>query len=157
MTSSLRQELYESLVGLRSRPASVPTLLLTSWRVPVVALLVAACRQQRAKREQLIVLNWAIRDPKTFIALEGWLANQESKDGVLVRYEPALVRATNIAHGLGLLTDKDGWLELTPAASGLISEIEESDAYADERRLLDQLPKKVSLTAARALLAGGRR
>jgi len=122
--------------------------------VPVVALLVAACRQQRAKREQLVVLNWAIRDPDTFAALEGWLANQEPKGGVLVRYEPALVRATNIAHGLGLLADNGGWLELTPTAFDLIAEIEESGAYAHERLLLGRLPKKISFAAARTLLAG---
>lgn len=155
MTPSLREALYESSVSLRSRPASVPTLLLTSWRVPVVVLLVAACRQQRAKREQLIVLNWAVRDAATFAALEGWLGNQAPEESASVRYEPALVRATNIAHGLGLLTETGEWLELTPAAQDLIAEIEESDAYSDERRLLDQLPKKVSLSAARALLAGG--
>lgn len=157
MTTSFREALYESPVGLRSRPASVPTLLLTSWRVPVVVLLVSACRQQRAKREQLVVLNWAVRDLETFEALEAWLANQTPKESVSIRYEPALVRATNIAHGLGLLTETGGWLELTPDALRLISEIEESDAYSDERRLLDRLPKKVPLSAAQALLAGGAR
>lgn len=155
MTTSLRRELYESSVGLGPRPASVPTLLLTSWRVPVVLLLIKACRQEKAKREQLVVLNWSLRDSATHEAVREWLMKEPLREAPAVRYEPALVRATNIAHGLGLLHEVSGWLELTKQGSELLSEIEELDAYASERQLLEQLPKPLSHSAAKALLGGG--
>jgi hypothetical protein len=157
MSTSLREEFYSAKVGLSSRPASIPTLLLTSWRVPVVVLLIAACRQRRAKREQLVVLNWAVRDEAAFAALKGLLEKQDRTSLAPVRYEPALVRATNIAHGLGLLVEEGGWLQLTPDADILLSEIAEVGAYALEREVLGRLPAAVSLSAAQAMLKGGAR
>ena len=157
MTPDLRQELYEATVGLQQRPASVPLLLRTSWRVPIVPLLIGGCRQSRAKREQLVVLNWAIRDPRTYAALSAWLGGETVGQPTSVRYEPALVRATNIAHGLGLIARESGWMTLTSKALELVDQIEESESYMHERGLLDALPKPIPFNAAEALLGGALR
>ena len=154
MSESLRDELYSSQVSMRSRPESVPTLLLPSWRVPLVPLIIAACRRERAKREQLVVLNWALRDSVAHRALVAMLEGKSRQWPASIRYEPALVRATNIAHGLGLLERDGDWLSLTGAGRELVATVESSGAYATERRLLDALPRPLALKAAQSLLAG---
>jgi hypothetical protein len=122
--------------------------------VPIVPLLIASCRQGRAKREQLVVLNWAIRDPNTYAALTAWLGGEAVDQPASVRYEPALVRATNIAHGLSLIERESGWMTLTSTGLALVDQIEESESYVRERELLKALPKPIPFNAAEALLRG---
>jgi hypothetical protein len=155
VSETLRDELYGSAVRLRPRPESVPTLLQPSWRVPLVPLMIATCRTARAKREQLVVLNWALRNPAAHAAVIAALAGERLRQPASIRYEPALVRAANIAHGLGLLERDGDWLALTSAGSELAATIQRSGAYARQRALLDALPRPLTLNAAQSLLAGG--
>lgn len=125
------------------------------WRVPVTALLVQACRSQKARREQLIVLNWAVRSERCADALAAYLDGQAAGRDVGVRYEPALVRAVNIAAGTGVL-DVDGkWLRLSDAGVALVAEVAARGLYEHERHMLSRLPKSLSLSAAERLLQGG--
>lgn len=154
MNEALHAQLYGTAVRLTRRPVSVPALLRTRWRVPVVVLIVAACRQQRAKREQIVVLNWALRDAETRNALVSQLSPHQTSRPVWVRYEPALVRATNIAHGLGLLRQVDEWLEITEAGEMLIESVDRQGLYAQERELLGELPRPLPLSVAQRILSG---
>lgn len=154
MSDELRAELYGSTVELSDRPASLPALLRTRWRVPLVVVIVGACRQRRGKREQIVVLNWALRDAETHAALATELSGGMPMRPVWIRYEPALVRATNIAHGLGLLRPKDQWLELTTSGAQLVEVIENEGLYSRERELLDALPRPLPFNIAERLLRG---
>ncbi len=139
---------------MRSRPIVLEPLLRTSWRVPIIGLLVASCRQRRAKREQFVVLNWALRDSATHDALVVALSGEKVSRHPAIRYEPALVRAVNIAHGAGLLGRDGDWMTLTASGEALIQEIEKDDLYRGERAALDAMPKPLSFSLAQALLAG---
>lgn len=155
MSEQLRHEFYASKVRIGDRPRLVPSLLMPVWRVPLVALMVARCRTARAKREQLVVLNWALRDPVTHAALTAQLAGKHATQPPAVRYEPALVRAINIAHGLSLLDRQDEWLTLTDAGRALTEQLAEAGAYERERTLLTDIGRPLPLNAAQAILTGG--
>ena len=155
MRDQLRREFYGSKVNVRDRPRLVPSLLVPAWRVPLVTLMVARCRSARAKREQLVVLNWALRDPATHAALTARLAGKHTAMPPAVRYEPALVRATNIAHGLGLLARENEWLTLSDDGRALTEQIEETGAYERERALLGDIGRALPLNAAQEILMGG--
>ncbi|MFZ2051331.1 MAG: hypothetical protein WAU69_10435 [Solirubrobacteraceae bacterium] len=154
MNETLREQLYGATVRMRSRPEPIATLLMPSWRVPLVPLMIAACRSRRAQREQLVVLNWALRDPLVYEALRATLARETVAVPPSVRYEPALIRATNIAHGLGLLGREGDWLTSTPAADALVKKLADLDVYVSERELLDGLPRALPLSTARSILQG---
>lgn len=155
MSEQLRHEFYASKVRIGDRPRLVPSLLVPVWRVPLVVLMVAQCRTARAKREQLVVLNWALRDPVTHAALTAQLAGKRAAQPPAVRYEPALVRAINIAHGLGLLDRQNEWLTLSDAGRSLAKQIAEAGAYERERTLLADIGRPLPLNAAQATLMGG--
>lgn len=154
MTDAQRTELYGADVRLTQQPAAVPVLLRTQWRVPLVVFIVGACRQGRAKREQIVVLNWALRDPETHAAVVAELSRDQPSRPAWVRYEPAMVRATNIAHGLGLLERIGEWLALTAAGEDLRAAIAEDGRYTHERALLEALPRPLPLNVAQRLLQG---
>jgi len=154
MSETLRAELYSSGIQLRAQPIAVPALLRTAWRVPVVLLTVHACRQRRAKREQLVVLNWALRDPNAHAALVAELAGEPPGRPVWVRYEPAMVRATNIAHGLGLLEPSGEWLQITDTGDKLLDTITTEGLYEPQRGALAALPRPLPLNVAERVLRG---
>ena len=119
-----------------------------------MVLIVAACRQTRAKREQLVVLNWALRDANAHAALVAELAGERPPRPVWVRYEPAMVRAANIANGLGLLVRKGDWVELTSAGKHLVEVTRQEGLYEVEHGLLDALPRQLPLNVAERVLSG---
>lgn len=150
-----RSVLYDAQVTVTDRPASLTAVLRPAWRVPVCALLVQACRGQRAKREQLIVLNWAVRSEQCAGALATYLAGEATAHDVGVRYEPALVRAVNIAVGTGVLVVDGDYVRVTDAGKALLAEVAAGDLYDAERRMLAMLPKALPVGAAEELLKGG--
>jgi hypothetical protein len=154
VTETLRDEFYRATVRMRRRPEPVSTLLMPSWRVPLVPLMIAACRGRRAQREQLVVLNWALRDQTAYAALQAILAKEPVTVLASVRYEPALVRAANIAHGLGLLTRDGEWLASTAAGDELVEKLTELGVYTRERELLAGLARKLPHGAAKSILQG---
>jgi hypothetical protein len=152
---STRDTLYASSVTVTQRPASLSAVLRPSWRVPVTALLVDACRGKRARREQLVVLNWAVRSQDSAAALVRFMRNEGSVHDVGIRYEPALVRAVNIAVGAGLLTAAtNDWIELSDAGRALLEQITEHSLYVHERETLAALPKPMPFNMAEQLLRG---
>jgi hypothetical protein len=155
VTASERDLLYRSSVSVTDRPASLAAVLRPSWRVPVTALLVGGCRSNRARREQLVVLNWAVRSASSAAALTRFMRGEAESRDVGIRYEPALVRAVNIAVGAGLLTAVESdWIELSDAGRELVEQIREQGLYEHERETLSALPKPLPFNAAQQLLRG---
>jgi hypothetical protein len=153
--ASARDLLYGAEMTVTDRPASLAAIHRPAWRVPVTALLVDACRGKKAKREQLIVLNWAVRSEECAGALAALLAGQAAAHDVGVRYEPALVRAVNIAVGTGVLAADGDYVNLTDAGRALIDEVADQDLYDHERRMLALLPRALPVGTAVELLRGG--
>jgi hypothetical protein len=133
------------------RPAAVPALLRPGWRVPLILLLVLSCRRARARWEQLVVLNWAVRTPDGLDSLRRRMTSGEGS--VEVRFEPALERAAALARGFGWLeVDEHGWLALTAMGRQIVDECLELDLYQRERAALASLPALLSQGTAQAVL-----
>jgi len=150
-----RDLLYSTEVTLTERPVSLSAVLRPSWRVPVTVLLVDACRSKRARREQLVVLNWAVRSAGATMALVQYVQGNGHPHDVGVRYEPALVRAVNLAVGAGLLTRADNaWVEVSSQGRKLLDLIREHGLYERERECLGMLDKPLPFSTAENLLRG---
>ena len=69
----------------------------------MVILLISHCRREQATHEQLHVLNWAVRSSDSAESLALFLSGLIPPEQAVVRYDPALDRATGLAHGFGLI------------------------------------------------------
>lgn len=137
----------------RDRPTSSPSDLRPVWRVPVVLLLVSRCRGARATHEQLQVLSWAVRSSESAESLAAFLNGEIPPERAVVRYDPALDRATALGHGLGLIEWKGRYWTPTQAGTELLTAISEDDELlTHEKQLLDVLPKPLTQTAVAALV-----
>ena len=91
-------------VIFRHRPLSVPGDLRPAWRISVILLLLRkCCRQGRSSLRRLHVLSWAIKDEQVANALVRAIDGEVPPGTVLVRIEPALNRAVDLARGHGLI------------------------------------------------------
>lgn len=151
---SIRDELYSASFSLREEPRSLPATLRTQWRVPLVPFLVAACRSQKAKREQLIVLNWVARSPATAAAIGEVLDGTRRTEDAPVRYEPALVRAVNIARALDLVGGDGETLTVTEQGHHLRDIVIEAGLYERERTWLASLSRGLPHRTAVEILRG---
>jgi hypothetical protein len=151
-TEQLDQALARPFV-FNDRPTPAPSDLRPVWRVPVVLLLVRACRAQQATHEQLHVLNWAVRSAPRVEALAAVIGGQLAPDQAVVRFEPALDRAVALAHGFELLRWRTRFWTLTPRAHEALHEIdEETDLLSAEKQALASLPKPLTQTAVETVL-----
>lgn len=136
----------------RDRPAATSAGSRPIWRIPIVVLLVRACRQQRATHRQLHVLNWALRSTTGAQQLNSFLGGKIDANSAIVRFDPSLDRAVALAHGLGYLSwDRPAW-KLSPSGQELARELDDSDILERERGLLAGLPKPLTQSAVDRLL-----
>jgi hypothetical protein len=136
----------------RNRPISAPPDLRPVWRVPVVLLLVRACRGDRATHEQLQVLNWAIRSGVGAETLRGYLAGEIPPEQAIVRFDPALDRAVALARGLGFIDWATRFWVLTSVGREAVKQVDEAGVLDRERSLLAELPKPLTQAAVGRLL-----
>lgn len=145
--------LFEVPFTFVNRPQPVPGALRPGWRIPTVLMLVRKCRGSKASLEQLHVLNWAIRDPAAMDTFLGFWRGEVDPDEAVVRYEPALNRAIDLAVGLHLLAWNDTKrLVLTEQGNELLTEIDEEDVLIDEKEFLGALPSTITQAGVQRLL-----
>ncbi|WP_157469268.1 hypothetical protein [Gemmata sp. SH-PL17] len=133
----------------QQRPIDLPGDLRPVWRVGLIVLLLkTCCRQSRARFRQLHVLNWGVRNQENRKALEEAVNGQAPLDTVLVRIEPSLNRAVDLALGEGLLHRNAGdQIELTKKGHELAVAIEKDpNLYRPERVFMGRLRKRVTET-----------
>ena len=138
-----------SLFIFQQRPIDLPGDLRPVWRIGLIVLLLkTCCRQSRARFRQLHVLNWGVRNPDNRKALEEAVNGQVPFDTVLVRIEPSLNRAVDLALGEGLLQRNAGdQIELTKKGLELAEAIEkDSNLYRPERDFMGRIKKRVTET-----------
>jgi hypothetical protein len=130
----------------RDRPSPLAGDMRASWRLPVVLMLVRACRGQRATHGQLHVLSWALRSAEGAVALDRFLGGKLRPQEAVVRFEPALDRAIALAHGLGLLSRSGGrYWALEEKGLGLLARVESDESIlARERETLAALNVKLT-------------
>ena len=106
----------DSPILFRARPVAIPADLRPLWRMRAVLLLRRkCCRQGRSSLARIHVLNWALRTSEAGRQLVQAIEGTVSPDAVLVRIEPSLNRAVDLARGHGLIRQVGGdRIELTP-------------------------------------------
>jgi hypothetical protein len=147
-------KLFEVPFTFVERPQPVPGVLRPGWRIPTVLMLIRKCWGSRASLEQLHVLNWAIRDPAARDTFLGFWRGEVDPDEAVVRYEPALNRAIDLAVGLHLL-DWTGArrLALTDEGRELLAEIDQDeDVLAEEKEFLGEFTSPITQAGVQMLL-----
>ena len=136
-------ESFDAKFEFKDRPPPVPADIRADWRVPLLMLIVKSCRGGRASLQQVQSIAWAaIFEESREEFLEAFSGNGGTDPAVLlIRYDPAVTRAVNLAVGLGLLLwATKGRLVLTDKGKCLLDEIQRHEGVlADERAFLSQL------------------
>ena len=130
----------------RRQQTPVDAALLPGRRIPLVLLLVAKSRGDKASWKVLQVLNWAVRDPSSAGVLVGLLDDGRDLPHLpVVRIEPAFDRALDLAVGLGFLRQPaPRTFALTADGQRVVAAIESSEAFTREREVLARLHGKVT-------------
>jgi len=138
-------ELLNVPFDFERQPDPVPAALRPERRVPLLLLLVAKSHGAGASWKGLQLLNWAVRDSKHAELLVALREDRDIPDRPVVRFEPALDRALDLATGLGLLEQKASRVfRLTQAGQRLVEQLHSSDAFVREREILQLLQGKVT-------------
>jgi hypothetical protein len=135
------------------QPAPVPASLQPERRVPLVLLLVAKSHGSGASWKGLQLLNWVVRSPEHAEVLLALREGRDIPDRPVVRIEPALDRALDLAVGLGLLEQRAARVfRLTDDGRAVVADLNASDAFMQEREVLNRLQGKVTrIQVAQAL------
>jgi hypothetical protein len=127
------------------QPAPIPAALQPERRVPLVLLLVAKSHGSGASWKGLQLLNWVVRSPEHADVLLALREGRDIPDRPVVRIEPALDRALDLAVGLGLLEQRAARVfRLTNDGRQVVGALNDSDAFGREREVLARLQGKVT-------------
>jgi len=150
MTDSSESQLAKVLDAaflFEAQPDPISPSLRPELRIPLVLILVAKSRGTGASWKGLQLLSWAIRDKKNTELLVALRNGSEIPDRPVVRFEPALDRALDLAVGLGFLEERAVRVyKLTESGKSLVSQVNRAGVFIQERRLLEQLHGKISQT-----------
>ena len=114
-------------------------------RVAVCLLIVDKSRAGKASWKAMHVLSWALQSPKRVQMLANLKNGGNLLDVPVVRFEPALDRALDLALGLGFLTrDGAGPFELTIAGREALAEVRAAGVLEPEIAALAGVTGKVS-------------
>lgn len=137
----------------RERPTSTSGDHRPVWRLPLLLLLVRACRGQKATHEQLHVLNWAVRSTDRSRILSDFLCGKVRPEEAVVRFEPALDRAVALARGFELLTWQQRYWEIGERGEQVLTAVDQEDEVLKaEKGALASLPQPLSQAAVQRLL-----
>ena len=135
--TALLERVLERPFEFREQPVPTPAEYRPMWRTALVVLLVGACRGRRASWHQLHVLNWACRSRANQDAFERLKAGEARLGDAVVRYDPALDRAIDLALYDGLLERRSGdALGLAPRGLAALSELQSADVFIGEEEFL---------------------
>lgn len=115
------------------RPEPLPADFRRSWRVAVLLLALRGSWGNRASREKLLVLNYALRNPSVQETLVEVLKGEQSPFFLQLRVDPALGRALDFAEGVGLIEMlRRGRVKLTPTGEELADQILSTEGVLEE-------------------------
>ena len=146
MSESIIPELATTFI-FSKRPVPIPADLRPGWRIGIILLLlIKCCRQQRSSFARLHVLNWGIRTRQSQEQLIQAVEGNLSLNAVLVRYEPSLNRAVDLAIGEQLVNQVSGdHLELTALGLQMANNIDNrQDAYIQEKQFMNCIGKRLT-------------
>jgi hypothetical protein len=151
----LLESVFDVPFSFRERPISVPPELRPIWRIPSLLLILDKCRGKKATWPQLHVMNWALRSPYSREIFLGLIDQRVGTEKAIVRYEPSLNRAIDLAVGASLATwDHQGNLKLSDKGMKLLEEVFKSESlFIEEREFLEKIDGKVTQTLINRILA----
>lgn len=155
MQDLLLSKLETSFV-FKLRPEPIPGDLRPLWRIGVVLLILRlASRGARSSLGRLHVLNWAVRSKQNQKELIRLISGDISPDAIIVRIEPSLNRAIDLAQGEGLLTRISGSrLKLTKVGlerADLL--IKSKEIFIKEKEFLQNIGKQLTETVTNKLFS----
>lgn len=113
-------------------------------RIALCLLLVDKSWGGRATWKALHVLNWAVQSAARVDILSSLRGPDDVLDRPIVRFEPALDRALDLAVGLGLMGRRGLTFELTDDGREALRQVRDSDAFTVEIGALNRIKGKVS-------------
>jgi hypothetical protein len=119
------------------RAVPTPAEYRPKWRTALVVLIVGACYGKRASWHQLHILSWASRSVRNQEAFKRLRAGEARLEDAIVRYDPSLDRAIDLALFSGLLERRSGEaLGLTGRGIAVLEELKDVDALLPEKEFL---------------------
>ena len=140
-------KLLNTRFEFNARPAPVPADIRAHWRIPLLLLIVDSCRSRRASLQQLQAIAWAAIFEESRDRFLRAFNGESNPAALLIRYDPAITRAADLAVGLDILAWENG-KRLAPTATGeeVLAEIlGKDDLMADERGFLSQLGSSIPM------------
>jgi hypothetical protein len=138
--SGMLEAALERPFNFGERPVPVPAEYRPTWRTPMVVLMVGACHGKRASWHQLHVLNWASRSIENQAAFERLRSGEARLEDAVVRYDPSLDRAIDLALFSGVLERRSGEaLGLTARGSVALSQLQGLDVLVSEKDFLGRI------------------
>jgi hypothetical protein len=126
------------------RPVPVSGDMRPLWRLATICLILKNCRGGRTTLKGLHVLSWSIRDAdnrETFLSALGDAAPVRP----IIRIEPSLNRAINVAIGEDLVLRSSTRLELTLLGNEFARRIEvDPQILVDEKAFFTRIGRKVT-------------
>lgn len=138
---------FDTSFSFQRRPISLPGDLRPTWRIGLLVILLSqCCRQQRSSLTRLHVLSWAVRSKANHDDLLSLVNHALPPDALIVRFDPAVNRAIDLAIGERLINRVDGSrIELSDSGRGFAKEIfSDEQLYLTEKALIASIRHKVS-------------
>jgi hypothetical protein len=136
-------EMLDLPFEFQPQPVPIPASLRPERRVSLLVMLIARSFGTRASWRMLQVMNWLLRDERNVQLLLALRSGGDIPDRPLVRFEPALDRAIDVAMGLGFVTQKASRVfHLTESGLALAAQLNTADVFSREKELLQRLGGK---------------
>lgn len=125
MASELMR-VFDSPWTFSRRPSPLPADLRPAWRITVIVLaLRRCCLGGKSSLARLHVLNWGVRTQLGRRNLLRAVENDIAPEALILRFEPSLNRALDLAQGLRLIAAPSGdRVHLTPVGRELVAAVE---------------------------------
>lgn len=132
-------------LNFKSQASPIAPAFRAQRRIPLCLLLVQKSWGERATWKALHVMNWAIQSERRLSLVVGFRAARDLPDRPIVRFEPALDRALDLAVGFGYLDRlSSGSFQLTESGRRVIADVVEADVLTAERAALASIKGKLS-------------
>lgn len=146
-------ELVDASYVFRRQAYPVSADLRPERRIPLLLFLLDKGYGAGASWQGLHVLNWMSRDRDHADLLVAIREGRDIPNVPVVRFEPALDKALDLAIGLGFVTmTHSGTFKLTQQGRGLVDEIRPGEVFQRERAALALVSGKVSQGEVERLL-----
>lgn len=138
------------------QPESLPGDFRPMWRIASVLLILGlASRGKKSSFGRLHVLNWGLRTKENRSALKEMIDGNLAPDVILVRIEPSLNRAVDLASAEGLLQRISGdRVKLSDPGGKAVATIVDSGALDIERQYLEEIGVRLTEKQVKRVFSG---